>query len=459
MRFRGLGIVEQGRICYDLRMQLPHCESPRFRPSGSGALNVEGLWKESGVSARCLFAGDWASIRMHADAAERDPVEVYGAELLRRIRAADLAVVNLESATGGDKAILKDGPNLQGPPESAAALKRAGFHLATLANNHVYDYGETGLLETLAHCGEAGLEVCGAGRNLKEAMRPWVWERNGQRIGILNLCDLEEGAADWDKPGTASIHHPHMRDFVREARASVDALVLVVHGGREYVPVPPPYWRDAVLAAGGEADLVVGHHPHVPQGMTLLVREGGVRVPVIFSTGNFLFRPAAPVPGWIPPRTGDGYVVEAGFADGALTRLELVPYRIEGEAGPRLSGDLASFQAMLEGLSAPLTDAGDVEAWFNAVADHFWEQEVRERLRGLTEKACSGDREAMRHAVSHHHSPAHTTLIHRAMEREMNGLAGTAPACIQEQIAGWFSGFWPAMGLQSERREHDVVRA
>ncbi len=420
---------------------------------------MEGLAREGGESARCLFAGDWASIRMHADAAERDPVEVYGAELLRRIRAADLAVVNLESATGGDKAILKDGPNLLGPSGSAAALKRAGFHLATLANNHVYDYGETGLLETLSHCREAGLEVCGAGRNLEEAMRPWVWEQNGQRIGILNLCDLEEGAADWEKAGTASIHHPHMRDFVREARSSVDVLVLVVHGGREYVPVPPPYWRNAVLAAGREADLVVGHHPHVPQGMTLLRREDGVKVPVIFSTGNFLFRPAAPVPGWIPPRTADGYLVEALVSEEGLSGLELMPYRIQGEKGPRRAEDVFGFQSMLEGLSAPLAGAGTVEDWFNAVTDHFWEIQVRDRLRGLTENACGGNMEAMRHAVSHHHSPAHSTLIHRAMEREMNGESGSAPLEIRENLSGWFDGTWPAQRVECKGRARDVVHA
>jgi poly-gamma-glutamate synthesis protein (capsule biosynthesis protein) len=392
-----------------------------------------------------LFAGDWASIRIHADAASRDPVDVYGPELLNRIRRADVAVVNLETAIGGSEPISKDGPNLQGPRESASALRRAGFHLATLANNHTYDYGEEGLVETLDSCRDAGLAVCGAGRNLEEAVRPHVMEHAGQRIGILNFCDLEEGAADWESVGTASIHHPHMRDFVREARDQVDVLVLVVHGGREYVPMPPPYWREVVLAAGREADLVVGHHPHISQGATLIERDDGTRVPVLFSTGNFLFRPAAPAPGWIPPCTAEGFLVEAGFSNGALSRLELIPYRIEGERGPRIRQDLEAFCTTMDALSAPLADSGQVSDWFDALTDHCWEIEVRERVRGLTEKACADDLGAMKHALSHHRSPAHITLIHRAMERKLLGEFGCAPQPVREALAGWFSGDWPRL--------------
>ncbi|MFP4157784.1 MAG: CapA family protein [Opitutales bacterium] len=413
----------------------------------SGGVRVRGFEKvREARESSCLFAGDWASIRLHAGMAARDPAEVYGAALFERIRSADFAAVNLESALGGDEPLLKDGPCLQGPPESAAALKGAGFDLATLANNHIFDYGVEGLRATLETCKAAGLAVCGAGMDLAEAMRPEVVEFDGWKLGVLSLCDLEEGAADWDRPGTALIHHPQMRDFVRAAREAVDALVLVVHGGREYVPVPPPYWRDAVLAAGREADLVVGHHPHVPQGMTLLERADGVRVPVVFSTGNFLFRPADPAPGWIPPRTADGYVVEAGFTAGALSRLDLVPYRIEQERGPRLLEESEAFQHFLEATSAALVDRSSVADWFDAVADHFWAVQVRERVGGLTAKACEGEREAIRHALSHHLSPAHSTLIHRAMERELHQTAGTGPGKIREQLRGWFDGSWPELG-------------
>ena len=425
----------------------PKCVLPEFAAADSGGIRLRGFEKPcEGREYSCLFAGDWASIRLHAEMAHREPSEAYGRALLDRIRSADFSVVNLESALGGSHPLLKDGPCLQGPSASAAALKNAGFDLATLANNHIFDYGLEGLRATLESCREAGLACCGAGLDLPEAMGAQVVEFDGWKLGVLSLCDLEEGAADWDQPGTALIHHPQMRDFVRTAREAVDVLVLVVHGGREYVPVPPPYWRDAVLAAGREADLVVGHHPHVPQGMTLLEREDGVRVPVVFSTGNFLFRPADAVPGWIPPRTADGYVVEAGFSEGVLSRLDLIPYRIEQERGPRLLEKTEAFQHFMEATSAPLVERSSVLEWFDAVADHFWEIQVRERVSGLTAKACEGDREAIRHALSHHHSPAHTTLIHRAMERKLYETDGTAPGAIRDQLRGWFAGTWPELG-------------
>lgn len=433
----------------------PKAEADAARDAvGDGKADAEvALAPGRGVDWTLLGAGDWASVRCFENVAARSPEAVYGA-LLEPIQAADLSLVNLECALGGTRPLLKDGPNLQGDPASARHLRDAGFDLACLGNNHVLDYGAAGLQATLDACAAAGLPTTGAGSNTEEAYRPAIVERGGVRIGVLSLADREEGDATADRPGVAPIFDIHVLDRVRAVRAAVDVLILVLHGGKEYVPVPPPYWVERVLAvAACGADLVIGHHPHVPQGITMLERDpsgpDALRppIPVLFSIGNFVFRPAAADGVCIPPRTADGYLVQARFAGARLAGVELIPYGIVPEDGPRrLTGAQAeAFADLLAGMSAPLADRRAVADWFDAVTDHFWTHQVRERLRGLTEKSCAGDREAIRHARSHHNSPTHLTLIDNALQRILSGAleAGEGDAAIRARLAGWFAGRWP----------------
>lgn len=355
-------------------------------------------------------------------------------------------MVNLECCLGGQEPLPKDGPNLKGDPASPAALKKAGFDFAVLANNHIADFQAAGVRETLEACRAAGLAASGAGMNLEEAFRPWLGEYGGVRVGVLSVCDREDGEASLFDAGTACIFDVMVHERLRALRAKCDLLILVVHGGREYVPVPPVYWRDKVLAlAACGADMVIGHHPHVPQGMTLLKRDRGPDVPVFFSIGNFVFRPAALNPGLIPPFTDMGFAVRADFIGASLQKVDLLPYRILGSKGPRAvaNEELEDLARFYTALSEPLVDAKQVSDWFDAVCDHFWEREVRERVGELTRKFYEGDREAMCHAINHHQSYAHHTLITRAMQRILLGQAGQTPPDIREKLQGWFQGQWP----------------
>jgi poly-gamma-glutamate synthesis protein (capsule biosynthesis protein) len=422
---------------------------PAFAADREGHIAVGGVPSAaeptSGAPWSLLVAGDWASCRCFADAAARKPEDLYG-PLLDDIRGAELAVVNLECALGGQTPLPKDGPNLKGDPASGAALAAAGFHVAAIGNNHVFDYGATGLRATLDACRSAGLATVGAGEHLEQATRPLLVERGGVRIGILSFADREEGDAEPDRPGVAPATDVHVLDRVRRLRQEADVSIVLVHGGREYVPVPPTYWYDRVLAiAGAGADLVVGHHPHVPQGAVLLDSPDGRRVPVLFSTGNFVFRPAAPAADEIPPRTRDGYLVRARFDGTRMAGLTLVPYVVDEQLGPRpvAPDDRRHFVKLLESLSKPLSSRPAVRDWFDAVVDHQWAHGYRQRVEVLTRKMCEGDAEALRHARSHHRSAAHLTIIDRAIERQLHGLVGTAPGETIEQLRGWYEGTWP----------------
>lgn len=416
-------------------------QCPKFRITPEGAYS---LLEAPVPSPRLLIAGDWASIRIHHDAAQRNPADLYGG-LVGRIAAADLAIVNLECVLGGESPVPKDGPNLKGDPDSARALKTAGFDLATLANNHMMDYGSEGLQATLNACHAAGLATVGAGRNENEALEPAYCEVQGLRVGVLNLSDREDGEAGNNTPGVADGFSYAVDQAVQTMRDHSDFCVVIAHGGKEYVPVPSRYWYEQLLRYGlSGADMVVAHHPHVPQGMTWLNAPGRNPVPIIFSTGNFVFRPAASDGTNIPPHTADGYLVEAAIEPHRVTGLKLWPYEIQQEAGPRpleTPQALEAFRHCLEAQSAPLTDPAKVAAWFDATCKWLWDHGYRERLEGLTAKCCAGDLAAARHARNHHHGNAHLTLIDHSLQRMMYASPPPDPV-LTAALKQWFTKGW-----------------
>lgn len=172
-------------------------------------------------------------------------------------------------------------------PESVQALLDAGIRVVSLANNHVLDFGAAGLIETLSELDAAGIGHCGAGANRSEARRSAIVEVKGLRMGFLSFMqryDLyvnERLYASRTRAGPLRLRVDRARaDFARLAD-QVDLRVALVHWGRNYRRVNPRQKRlGAALGAAG-ADIVIGHHPHIPQRITI---EGGV--PICYSLGN-----------------------------------------------------------------------------------------------------------------------------------------------------------------------------
>jgi len=226
-----------------------------------------------------------------------DPHAYPFARIAHHLRAADLVLVNLEGPfTTRGKRVPKNF-NFRAHPSMAAALARAGIGAVSLANNHVMDYGVVGMQDTLAVLDRAGIVGFGAGMRLRAARQGAVVERRGLRIGLLgylflgNSLEPPEIFATGGRPGVAG--HPRseealeamVREDVRRLRPQVDALAVSFHWGREKRYEPEPYQRRigrAAMDAG--ADVVVGHHPHVVQGI-----EAYGRGLIAYSLGNFVF--------------------------------------------------------------------------------------------------------------------------------------------------------------------------
>lgn len=175
----------------------------------------------------------------------------------------------------------------RGAPESVGALVRAGVGVVSLANNHVCDFGHGGLLDTLTHLDAAGIAHCGAGRDSNEAHRPAIIDVNGNSIGFLSVMqryDLyvdEHLYASPNQPGPCRLRIGRVQREIRELKEIVDVVVVLVHWGRNYRVVAPRQQRLAKVLQEAGADLIIGHHPHIPQRVELLDAT-----PVVYSLGN-----------------------------------------------------------------------------------------------------------------------------------------------------------------------------
>lgn len=239
------------------------------------------------------------------------------------LRGADIALGNLESVLL-DRGDYADPPMTMvfaGPKEGAALLRHAGFAAVATATNHAWDHRRAGLLESLAHLDSAGVAHTGTGPALDDAWRPAILRRKGWTVAVFSLTRIfnHPSMSVIGTPAECCVAWADTVRFRRAARAARDSLgadlVLVsVHQGLEYRPVPR---REDVAVLRGlvraGADAVIGHHPHVPQGIEWVDGK-----PIIYSLGNFVFLQNSP---W----TRSGLWAEFTVVPGRPPRLTVRP--------------------------------------------------------------------------------------------------------------------------------------
>ncbi len=226
--------------------------------------------------------------RMVNDTITELPPEYIWGDLLPILRSTDLNLINLEAAlTTSQKAVPKVF-NFKADPERVACLKAANVTVANLANNHVLDYSEAGLLETLNVLKSAGIQVVGAGRNLEEANQAVIIVKKGIKIAILGCTDNEpDWKASSTKPGTHYLPikgiEPIQTDLER-LKKEADIVVLTFHWGPNMKERPSAQFvRFAHAAIECGVDLFHGHSAHIFQGVEVFHR-----CPILYDTGDFV---------------------------------------------------------------------------------------------------------------------------------------------------------------------------
>ena len=207
------------------------------------------------------------------------------------------------------------------PPHMASIFSDCGFDVVSVASNHAMDWGPDAMLDTVEVLRKRGIATAGAGRNLEEARAPAILEKNGVRVAFLAYCSvLREGyAAKRDKPGVAPLRvHtyyepaeyqpgmpprivtvPYEEDLaglvedVKAARSRADVVVLSLHWGLHFIPKAIADYQPRAARAAFEAgaDLILGHHAHVPKAIG--VHDGKA---CFYSLSNFIMSapPAKP---------------------------------------------------------------------------------------------------------------------------------------------------------------------
>ena len=245
---------------------------------------------EAPTSPTLIFTGDILLAGRVGKAIAKYGSSAPFSKVARLLRSADLAVGNLECCLSTRGKALEDKTyTFRGRPEAAAALRAAGFDLVTLANNHAGDYGAEALLDTRQACRDCGVTPVGAGKDAAEARRP-VFVRVGRpprTIAFLSFSNMlpKEVYAGATRPGTNPAYADRVKRDIAAARTQADLVIALFHWGEELSSAPTKSQRFlAHAAADAGADLVVGHHPHVLQGL-----EVRGKCIIAYSLGNFLF--------------------------------------------------------------------------------------------------------------------------------------------------------------------------
>ena len=209
---------------------------------------------------------------------------------------SDYNIVNLEApVTDSQDKTLKTGPNLKSNKESALdVLKTLQIDCVTLANNHVRDFGDQGISDTLQFCQENNIATVGAGMNITEASKTLYIDSKEGTIAIVNFAENEWSAATEDSAGFNPMDIIENTYQIQNAKNNADYVIVIIHGGHEYYNLPSPRMQKQYrFYAEQGADIVVGHHTHCINGYE--VYKG---VPIYYSLGNFLFTKNNSQPDW-----------------------------------------------------------------------------------------------------------------------------------------------------------------
>lgn len=215
-----------------------------------------------------------------------DTETLIGHHLTEFLRKADFTIFNLEvPLTDRESPIEKCGPNLIASVSTINGLKNINPYFFTLANNHILDQGEQGLFSTMQTLDNAGIAYAGAGTNLAEAQKPYIYTNDGLKIGIYCCAEHEFSIASESTAGANPFDPLESLDHIHELKEQCDYVVVLYHGGKEHYRYPSPYLQKVCRKMVDKgADLVVCQHSHC-----IGCEEKWGSGIIVYGQGNFLF--------------------------------------------------------------------------------------------------------------------------------------------------------------------------
>ena len=267
------------------------------------------------------FLGDWAPMSGRSRQIWKPSVDYLPPQLSQYFLTSQLNIANLETKLSLHSSLPRSKHNrFKAPPTSLNFLKDNNISVVGLANNHTMDFGVSGLLETKQHLKSYSISSIGAGICLEDIYRPYLFEDSNLKLAIINVADGQVGSERLNSGiGVADFNSFRTIDLIRQSKSQNYFTVVFVHAGVEFLPYPAPFIQEQYRSYVEQgADLVIGHHPHVIQGMELFRDK-----PIFFSIGHFdLFRPSG------RQQENIGLLLSLRFNEFQLTQIDAIPFQI-----------------------------------------------------------------------------------------------------------------------------------
>lgn len=276
-------------------------------------------------------------------------------DLLPHLQSADYVLGNLETPlTKLNTPILKDGANLKANPKTLNGLKKAGFRAFGLANNHILDYGDKGLLETMESLKREEIDFFGAGKDLGKARQPHIVTVGETTIGFLAVAEHEFTIATTNTYGAYGLNLPDNVRQIITLKKQVDLVIILYHGGKEHYPYPTPNQQNiSRFFVEMGADIVIAQHSHI-----IGAYEWYNDKFILYGQGNFLFEKLARnYNSWF-----EGILVKLTVNKNEFS-VELLPFeQSKGFVGIKLMTDRKKQEVLhqLEALSKEVTSTENV---------------------------------------------------------------------------------------------------
>ena len=310
------------------------------------------------VGIKILITGDFCPINRVEKLALSNNFEPIFNDFTDTLAGNDLIITDLEcpltfSSTGRKKT----GPHQKAHPVSIKILQHTGIGLAAMANNHIMDYGSSGVIDTLELCKKYNIAHLGIGRSKQEAAKPYVLRKNGKSIAILNFAD-EEFIISPDGLYSCNPLEPVGAYYqIKEAKEANDNVIVIVHAGNEFYELPSPRTQKLyryLIDLG--ADCVIAHHTHAFSGYEIYNSK-----PVFYGLGNFIYDwPGKRNTGW-----NKGYVVRLDVSENI--EFEIIPLK-QGNDKPGVfhltEAETEEFETHIRYLNTIISDERKLEEKF-----------------------------------------------------------------------------------------------
>ena len=213
-------------------------------------------------------------------------LEALSDDVLELFASCDIVFANLECTLAGCKTVPTE-PRVVSTEKQIQSLRNTGINVVTLGNNHTFDCLDEGFHRLSGVLADLEIPWCGAGLNIAEAFQPEIMETRGVVLAFLGVVDKSSSPfrfAGKSTSGVAPLDTGRVCNIIKDLCRKVDHVIVSPHWGEERFRIPSPEQiKQARAFVDAGASMVLGHHPHVIQGM-----EFYNRVPIAYSLGNFI---------------------------------------------------------------------------------------------------------------------------------------------------------------------------